>query len=119
MYLGLENPDDIREFVDKLSEVEDRKDKGQIPDYTQFLVKYIQYAKQFNPVLTDEARTMLKEFYKSISISGFGSPRVMITLFKIAKSVARRKLKNVADEEDAKEVMEFYNVMLSVFKKAL
>lgn len=108
---------EIDEFVDKLSEVEDKKDKGTIPNYTPFLVKYIQYAKQFNPILTYEARTMIKEFYKKISTKGFGSPRVMITLFKLAKAIARLKLKEIADEEDASETMDFYNVMLLDFQK--
>ena len=109
--------EEIDDFVDKLSEVEDKKDKGRIPNYTSFLIKYIQYAKQFNPILTEEARTMLKEFYKKISVKGFGSPRILITLFKLAKAIARLKLKEIANETDAKEAMEFYNVMLLDFQK--
>jgi DNA replicative helicase MCM subunit Mcm2 (Cdc46/Mcm family) len=111
--------EDIDNFVDQLSEVEDKKDKGKIPNYTPFLVKYIQYAKQLNPILTDEARTMLKEFYKNISINDFGSPRVLITLFKLAKAIARLKLKEIVDETIAKETMEFYNVMLLNFQKSV
>jgi DNA replicative helicase MCM subunit Mcm2 (Cdc46/Mcm family) len=107
------------EFVDKLSEVEDKKDKGRIPDYTSFLIKYIQYAKQFKPIITEEARTMLKDFYKHVSLKDFGSPRVLITLFKLAKAIARLKLKEIADETDAKEVMEFYNVILVDFQKSV
>lgn len=105
------------EFIDKLSQIEAKKAKKQLPDYTQFLVKYIQYTKQFNPVLTDEARIMLAEFSKRILNKGFGSPRVVITLPKLAKAIARLKLKNVADEEEAKEVMEFYNAILVKFQK--
>jgi replicative DNA helicase Mcm len=111
--------EDIDNFVDQLSEVEDKKDKGKIPNYTPFLIKYIQYAKQFNPILTDEARTMLKEFYKKININNFGSPRVLITLFRLAKAIARLKLKEIVDETDAKETMEFYNVMLVNFQKSV
>ena len=111
--------DEIDKFVDQLSEIEDKNDKGLLPNYTPFLIKYIQYAKQFNPILTDEARTMLKEFYKKISTKGFGSPRVMITLFKLTKAIARLKLKEYADEEDARETMDFYNVMLLEFQKSV
>jgi hypothetical protein len=50
--------------------------------------------------LTDEARTMLKDFYKQISLNGFSSPRILITLFKLAKAIARLKLKEFADETD-------------------
>jgi hypothetical protein len=100
--------------------IEAKKAKKLLPDYTQFLIKYIRYAKQFNPVvLTDEARIMLTEFYKKISNTGFGSPRILKTLFKLAKAIARLKLKNVVEEEDAKEVMEFYNVILVNFQKSV
>ena len=117
VFRSRENEEEINKFVDKLSEVEDKKDKGKIPDYTTFLIKYIQFSKQFNPILTEEARIMLKEFYKKISIKGFGSPRILITLFKLAKAIARLKLKNIVDEIDAKETMEFYNIMLLDFQK--
>jgi replicative DNA helicase Mcm len=107
------------EFADKLSDVEAKKERGELPDHTEFLIKYIQYAKQFNPILTDEARFMLTEFYKKVSTEGFGSPRVLKTLTKIAKAIARLKLKNVADEEDANETMEFYNAILVKFQKSV
>jgi DNA replicative helicase MCM subunit Mcm2 (Cdc46/Mcm family) len=94
-----------------------KKQKGQLPDYTQFLVKYVEYARQLNPILSEEAIIMLEEFYIDIKIEGFGSDRVLPTLHKLAKAVARLKLKEAADEDDAKEVMEFYNVMLSEFQK--
>ena len=48
-----------------MAEVEAKRERGELPDYTEFLVKYIQYAKQINPILTDEAWFMLKEFYKT------------------------------------------------------
>ena len=96
-----------------------KKAEGQLPDYTPFLVKYIEYARQLKPVLNEEAITMLEEFYINIKIKGFGSERVLPTLHKLIKAVARLKLKTIADEEDAKEVMEFYNVMLVDFQKSV
>ena len=60
---------------------------------------------------------MLKEFYKKVNAKGFGSPRVLKTLKKIAKAIARLKLKNVVDEKDAQEIMEYYNAMLVKFQK--
>jgi len=94
-----------------------KKEKGLLPDYTTFLIKYIKYARQLKPELTDEARIMLQDFYVNIKIKGYGSDRVLITLHKLIKAIARLKLKEEADEDDAKEVMEFYNVMLLNFQK--
>lgn len=107
------------EFADKWSEVEAKKERGELPDYTEFLVKYIQFAKTFEPVLTDEARFMLKEHYKKVNTEGYGTPRVFKTLTKLSKAVARLKLKNVVEEEDANKAMEFYNLMLVKFHKSV
>jgi len=41
----------------------------------------------------------------------------LITLFKLTKTIARLKLKEIADETDAIETMDFYNVMLLDFQK--
>ena len=107
------------EFTDKWAEVQAKKEAGELPDYTEFLIKYIQYAKTIQPVLSDEARFMLKEFYKTVNATGFGSPRVLNTLNNLAKAVARLKLKNVVDEEDAKKAQEFYSIMLANFQKGV
>ena len=112
-------PTEIKEFGKKYSQILAKKAEGQLPDYTPFLVKYIEYARQLKPVLNEEAITMLEEFYINIKIKGFGSERVLPTLHKLIKAVARLKLKTIADEEDAKEVMEFYNVMLVDFQKSV
>jgi replicative DNA helicase Mcm len=107
------------EFADKWAEVEARRERGELPDYTEFLIKYLQYAKKFEPVLSDEARYMLKEYYKEVSATGFGSPRVQITLNNLAKAIARLRLKTVVDEDDAKKAQEFYNIMLQNFQKSV
>ena len=61
----------------------------------------------------------VRRISKGLLDKGFGSPRVVITLPKIAKAMARLKFKNVADGEDAKEAMQFYNATLVKFKKTV
>jgi hypothetical protein len=90
-----------------------------IPDYSKYLVKHLEYAKRFNPKMNDEAKNMLTEFFTKIRLEGFGSNRVLNTLYRLAKAVARLKLKDIVDEEDAKDVMSFYNVMLQNFQMAV
>jgi DNA replicative helicase MCM subunit Mcm2 (Cdc46/Mcm family) len=107
------------EFANKLAEIEAKKANGELPDYTEFIIKYVQYAKKFNPVLTAEAWFMFREFYKKVNARGFGSPRVLKTLSKLGKAIARLKLKNIVDEKDAQEAMEYYNVMLVKFQKSV
>jgi replicative DNA helicase Mcm len=113
------DPKEIKAFGKKYSKTLAKKAKGQLPDYTPFLVKYIEYARQLKPIINEEATIMLEEFYIDVKIKGFGSDRVLPTLHKLTKAVARLKLKEIVDEEDAKEVMEFYNVMLVDFQKSV
>ena len=111
------DPNERDRFNDELAEVEAKREKGELPDYTEFLIKYVQYAKQIDPVLTDEAWYMLKEFYKQVNAGGFGSPRVLKTLIKLAKATARLKLKDRVEESDAEYVRDYYNAMLVKFRK--
>jgi replicative DNA helicase Mcm len=92
---------------------------NKIPNYTEYLVKHLEYAKRFKPTINDEANNMLTEFFIEVSVRGFGSNRVYETLCRLIKAVARLKLKEVADEEDARQVMSFYNVMLQNFEMAV
>jgi DNA replicative helicase MCM subunit Mcm2 (Cdc46/Mcm family) len=116
-FRSIKDVKEIKAFGKKYSEILAKKAKGQLPDYTPFLVKYIEYARRLKPILNEEALMMLEEFYINIKIKGFGSDRVLPTLHKLGKAVARLKLKEIVDEADAKEVMEFYNVMLLDFQK--
>lgn len=116
-FRDIEEPKQIRDFAKKLTEILDKEEKGRLPDYTSFLIKYVQYARQINPILNEGALIMLNNFFEKIRINKFGSNRVLITLHKISKAIAKLKLKEIVDEEDAKETMEFYNAMLLDFKK--
>jgi hypothetical protein len=98
---------DIRDYADSKFNLDD----ALIPDYTPYLQKHIEYSKRFNPKMSDDARYMLKEYYVSIA-KNYGSPRIRESIIAIAKMIARLKLKNTIDVADAKESMEFYNVIL-------
>jgi len=114
-FRSLKDEDAIREFAFKMADLESSK----IPDYSNYLVKHLEYARRFNPQINDEAKNMLTEFFTKIRLEGFGSNRILNTLYRLAKAVARLKLKEIVDEEDAKDAMSFYNVMLLNFEKAV
>lgn len=104
---------EIREYAYKKSEFETKKS----PDYSTYLIKHIEYARRLNPSISDEARLMLSEFFIKIKTQGFGSNRILDTLFRISKAYARLKLKTVVDENDAKETMGFFNFMLLNYRQ--
>ena len=105
---------ELRDYADAKTKLLTEK----IPDYNPYLRKYIAYAKQLNPTLTEESRLLLGEYYVNLSISlsksnpNFGSKRILETLIRIAKSISKLKLKAVVDMEDAKEALEFYNAVI-------
>ena len=115
IFRSLKDEDTIREHAYKMADLESIK----IPDYSKYLVKHLEYAKRFNPKMNDEAKNMITEFFTKIRLEGFGSNRVLNTLYRLAKAIARLKLKDIVDEEDAKDVMSFYNVMLQNFQMAV
>jgi hypothetical protein len=90
--------------------------RRRIPNYTQYLRKYIEYSKRFNPKLSREAEHMLKEYYISVALE-YGSPRLLESITIIAKMIARLKLKSVIDAEDAKEAQQLYNVILQQLRQ--
>ena len=118
-FRDIEDPKQIKDFAKKLTEILDKEEKGQLPDYTSFLVKYLQYAREINPILNEGALIMLNNCFEKIRINKFGSNRVLITLHKLSKAIARLKLKEIVDEDDANETMEFYNIMLHDFQKSV
>ena len=111
------DPKEIKIFGKKYSETLTKLEQGLLPDYTLFLIKYLEYARQLKPVISPEAKTMLENYYINVKIKGFGSDRVLPSIRKIAKAIARLKLKEIVDEYDAKEAEQYYNVMLLNFQK--
>lgn len=115
VFRNLKDEKVVREYAYKRSELETRK----IPDYSNYIIKHIEYAKRFNPKISDEAKIMLNEFFIKIRTQHFGSNRILDTLFRLSKSIARLKLKQIVDEEDANEAMEFYNIVLQNFQSVI
>jgi len=83
-----------------------------------FIVKYIYYARQKKPKLTKEARSVLKKWYVELRKMGKGknpipiSPRQLEAAKRISKAIAKAKLKDVVDAEDAKEAVEIMDYCL-------
>ena len=105
-----------REYADQVSEFDNRLP----PDYTTYLMKHMMYAKELcpqhhQPKISEKATGLLNEYYTHVVSStegGFGSPRVRNTLIKTARAIAMIKLKQIVDEEDARDTMDLYTYYL-------
>jgi DNA replicative helicase MCM subunit Mcm2 (Cdc46/Mcm family) len=86
----------------------------------QYLRKHVLYSKKFDPskFSSTAAKCRLIEYYTNVmsSENSLTSPRLLDTLHNICYVVARLKLKDTIDEEDVKEVIEFYNKQGQKFK---
>ena len=79
----------------------------------ELLRKYIAYArKNSNPVLTDEANTVLKEFYVNTRNSNTEeqapvpiTARQLEAIIRLAEASAKIKLKDTVDKEDAEKAV--------------
>jgi replicative DNA helicase Mcm len=55
------NEDEIREYAYRKSGFESNK----IPDYSHYVIRHLEYAKRFNPVISDEATNAKRIFHKN------------------------------------------------------
>ena len=84
----------------------------------EFIAKYIHYARQFKPVISEEAKNCLKKYYLEMRKIGEANNLIPITVrqleggIRLAEAIAKAKLKDVVDEEDAKEAIEIIDVCL-------
>lgn len=71
-----------------------------------FLIKYITYAKQKTPIITEDAESLLTEFYLNMRKGSVQiTARQLEAAIRIAEAHAKAKLKDVVDEDDAKEAI--------------
>ena len=102
---------------DKLLDYADKKGRllslEEVPVCSPFLVRYIMHAKKINPMLSDEARSILNRCYADLAYDNKVSPRRLETLYNLAKARAKLKLKDVVDAEDAKETVQYFSKVVN------
>lgn len=93
-------------------------DPKYVPDFEpKFLRKYVSYSKTLKPVMTEEAKAKIEDFYLSIRKSGGEEDTIPITarqlesLVRLAEASARAHLRDKVTLEDSKRainVTEFF-----------
>lgn len=96
------------DFVSKMSSIRKRR-----PHNYNFLRKYLMYASTVKvDSITPEAEYMLNEFWKDAKFQGTLGMRMYSGLFSIAETYARLWLKDIIDEDIAKQTMESVQLMM-------
>ncbi len=110
----------LERYVDERKRIADNYKKGIYEKDEEFLKKYLLYARTFKTELNDEASSILRQFFISMGASGIsGLPRKFDSLMRITMSIAKLKLKNSADAEDANETILLYNDILKDFNQVV
>ena len=79
------------------------------------LIKYIEYVKQFKPIMTVQTSDYLKRTYlklRSSNNSKNTSPRILNTLVRTATAIARIHQKNIVEEADIDKTIRLVKKML-------
>ena len=110
----------LREYLEARDKIS-RSSKNESFDKDEaFLKKYLMLARTYDPTITEEANSMLSEFLINMAKNGIrGLHRKRETLDRIAIAIAKLKLKAYADAEDAREAMEFFNVILLNYQQTV
>jgi hypothetical protein len=110
-------------YLRQKREVKRKYDAGEFDDYIRFLRNYFKYVRGplFSTItIKKEAEDMLDTYVYEMPDRGITAlKRRRESLRRLVTARARLKLKNIADEEDAEEVMKFYNVMLMHEQKTI
>ncbi len=111
-------PSHLSKYVEKRKKIANDYKKGIYEGNEEFIKKYLLHARTFKPELTDEAHSLLNNFYINMGKAGIsGLPRKLDSLLRITIAIAKLKLKDVADVYDAQEAMLFYNDILKDFNQ--
>lgn len=106
----------LQRYVEEKKKVSENYKAGLYEGNEEFIRKYILYARNFKPVLTHDAFSLLKEYFMNMGYAGVsGLARKFDSLVRITLAIAKLKLKNIAEIDDAEEAMMFYNEGLKYF----
>jgi replicative DNA helicase Mcm len=93
-------------------------DEKDIKHNYNFLEKFIEYARTINPVITEEARSMLNEYWIKLRNKKelvAATNRTLESIHRIAKSIARLHISDTVDIKIAHETIDFMNKMFTEF----
>lgn len=113
------DPEYLQRYVEEKKKVSENYKAGVYEGNDEFVRKYILYARDFKPELTNDAFSLLKEYFINMGDAGIsGLARKFDSLIRITLAISKLKLKQIADVDDAEEAMKFYNEGLKYFNLA-
>jgi replicative DNA helicase Mcm len=110
----------LRSYAERKNAISQDFVNGKYEGNEDFLQKYLYYCKRLKPVINQEAQKKINDYYIEMGKVGIsGLPRRLDSLMRITISIAKLKLKLIADVYDAQEAITFYNEGLDDFNQAV
>jgi DNA replicative helicase MCM subunit Mcm2 (Cdc46/Mcm family) len=117
IFREIRDPDFIDGYTKTRNEVARNYKAGMYRGNIEKLQKYLAYARMFNPIVSEDAERLLNYFLVQMAKTDVdGIFRKYDSLLRISIGIARLKLKNVVDVQDANEAMQIIQFMLGAFK---
>lgn len=87
---------------------------SEITNHDTFLQKYIEYARRITVNLDQKPMEIVEEYYVKLKLTvpNIGSPRILDTIVRLCKAVAKLKLKEKIDENDVNQALKFFDKMI-------
>lgn len=106
-----------REFAYKKTEYDERN----IMHNYNFLEKYMEYAKTLNPIIADEAKSILNEYWVRLKMKYeyASTNRTLESIYRISKAFARLYLNDTVDIGIAYETIAFMSKMFGEFHSGI
>lgn len=94
-----------------------KNNSNKVPNYDNYLRKYIEYARRIDPIVSRGAFSLLGNYFVALKKKdpSIGSKRILDTLLRISKSISRLKLREIVDTTEAKETITFYNEVITKY----
>lgn len=121
IFILRENSDSdyLLEYAVQRKEVAENYKNGLYNGNEDFLKKHLLYARTLKVDLDEQAYSLLTKFFINMGKVGVsGLPRKLDSLIRITIAIAKIKLKNIADIDDAQQAIQFYNEILKNFNQA-
>ena len=92
-----------------------------LPKNDLFLQMYLEYSRKIEPEISPEARSMVAQYYVNLNKCNrnLRSKRVLETLIRLSKKVAKLRLKDVVESEDVFHATKFYNILINCYLPSL
>ena len=108
----------LQDYVSTRRAVAENYAKGAYDKDKTFLQKYIALARGFKPKISHEADILLDHFFRGMAKKDVGGIfRKVESLYRVSIAIARLKLKDVVDTEDARETMQIFQFMLKEYNQ--